>query len=63
LFVKNGYIPLEAIVAATQIGTGVSVAADKLGTMEEGKLADLLVIDGDPLEDIRTRSDPGGPPT
>jgi imidazolonepropionase-like amidohydrolase len=53
LFVKNGYTPMEAIVAATKIGAEVSDAADKLGTIEKGKIADLLVIEGDPLEDIR----------
>jgi imidazolonepropionase-like amidohydrolase len=44
---------MEAIVVATKIGAEVSDAADKLGTIEEGKIADLLVIEGDPLEDIR----------
>jgi imidazolonepropionase-like amidohydrolase len=57
LFVKNGYTPMEAIVAATQIGAEVSGAADKLGTIEEGKIADLLVINGDPLDDIRNLRD------
>ena len=40
-------------MAATRIGAEVCGAADRLGTIEKGKLADLLVIDGDPLEDIR----------
>jgi len=53
LFVKNGYTPMEAIMAATKIGAEVSDAADMLGTIEKGKIADLLVIEGDPLEDIR----------
>ena len=52
-FVKNGYTPHDAIVAATRIGAEVCGAADRLGTIEKGKLGDLLVIDGDPLEDIR----------
>jgi imidazolonepropionase-like amidohydrolase len=51
-FVANGYTPMETIVAATKIGAEVSDAADILGTIEEGKLADLLVLDQDPLEDI-----------
>ena len=52
-FVKNGYTPHDAIVAATRIGAEVCGAGDRLGTIEKGKLADLLVIEGDPLEDIR----------
>ncbi len=52
-FVENGCTPLEAIVAATKIGATVSAAADNLGTIEKGKLADLLVLRGDPLNDIK----------
>jgi len=52
-FVKNGYSPMEAIVAATKTGVEVCDAVDILGTIEKGKLADLLVIDGDPLKDVR----------
>jgi imidazolonepropionase-like amidohydrolase len=52
-FVKNGYTPNEAIVAATRIGAEVLAVSDRLGTIEKGKIADLLVIEQDPLEDIR----------
>jgi imidazolonepropionase-like amidohydrolase len=52
-FVKNGYTPHEAIIAATRIGAEVLAAADLLGTIEKGKIADMLVLDGDPLADIR----------
>jgi imidazolonepropionase-like amidohydrolase len=52
-FVKNGYAPHDAIVAATRIGAEVCGVGDRLGTIEKGKLADLLVVEGDPLEDIR----------
>jgi imidazolonepropionase-like amidohydrolase len=51
-FVKLGYTPMEAIAAATKISAEVCRAADKLGTIEEGKIADLLVIEGDPLKNI-----------
>jgi len=52
-FVKLGYTPQAAIIAATRTGAEVCGAASRLGTIEKGKLADLLVIDGDPLKDIR----------
>jgi imidazolonepropionase-like amidohydrolase len=52
-FVRLGCSPREAIVAATRIGAEVCDAANRLGTIEKGKLADLLVVDGDPLKDIR----------
>jgi len=52
-FVKLGYTTKQAIIAATRIGAEVCDAANRLGTIEKGKLADLLVLDGDPLKDIR----------
>jgi imidazolonepropionase-like amidohydrolase len=51
-FVELGYTPMETIVAATKIGAEVSDAADRLGTVEPGKLADLVVLDQDPLINI-----------
>ena len=44
--------PLEAITAATKHGAEVCGVGDKLGTVEEGKLADLLVVKKDPIADI-----------
>ena len=52
-FVKLGYTPQSAIIAATRTGAEVCAAASRLGTVEKGKLADLLVIAGDPIRDIR----------
>ena len=50
--VSCGFTPQEAIVAATR-NTAVALGVgNRLGTLEPGKLADCIVIDGDPLADI-----------
>jgi imidazolonepropionase-like amidohydrolase len=41
-----------AIVAATHTAAELCQVADRLGTVEPGKLADLIVVAGDPLEDV-----------
>ena len=46
-----GFTPHEAIVAATRNTAEALGAGDRLGTLEPGKLADCIVIDGDPLAD------------
>jgi imidazolonepropionase-like amidohydrolase len=51
-FVELGYSPMEAIVAATKVGADVSDAADRLGTIAVGKLADVVVLERDPLANI-----------
>jgi imidazolonepropionase-like amidohydrolase len=49
---KVGLSPMDAIVCATRNNAQVMGLEKELGTLEAGKLADLLVVDGDPLEDI-----------
>jgi imidazolonepropionase-like amidohydrolase len=50
--VDVGMTPLEVISAATKTNAEIIGRADELGTIEPGKLADILVVDGDPLFDI-----------
>jgi imidazolonepropionase-like amidohydrolase len=52
LLIKTGFSPMEAIVAATQTGSEVLGLEKMMGTLEKGKLADLIVVNGDPLKDI-----------
>ncbi|MBF8191825.1 amidohydrolase family protein [Nonomuraea sp. K274] len=49
--VKHGWTPLEVLVAATSNGAAL-LGVDDLGVLREGARADLVVLDGDPLEDI-----------
>jgi imidazolonepropionase-like amidohydrolase len=49
---KVGLSPMEAIVCATRNNATVLGLQDQIGTLEAGKQADLIVIDGDPLVDI-----------
>ncbi len=53
LMVKAGYSPMEAIVIATGSAAEKLGVEAKLGTLEEGKAADLLILNADPLADIR----------
>ncbi len=52
-----GFTPLEAIMCATKTGAEIMGRADEFGTIEPGKLADLLVVDGDVLADITLLED------
>ncbi len=54
-----GFSPLDAIQCATQHGAIIMGRANELGTVESGKLADILVVDGDVLADIRVLEDRG----
>jgi len=52
IFVRLGMSPMQAIVAATGLAAS-HLGQQDLGTLEPGKRADLLVLDANPLEDIR----------
>ncbi len=47
-----GYTPMEAIQLATRNGGQLMRMGDELGLVKEGYLADLLLVDGDPLADL-----------
>ena len=51
--VQWGATPTEALLAATQWAAQCCCMDDRVGTLEEGKLADLIMLHGNPLEDIR----------
>lgn len=53
LFVEAGLTPLEALQTATLNPAKFSGQVDSLGTVEAGKIADLLLLEANPLEDIR----------
>jgi hypothetical protein len=53
LLVRSGLTPLEALRTATYNPASYLEALDSLGTIGEGKIADLVLLDGNPLEDIR----------
>jgi imidazolonepropionase-like amidohydrolase len=49
---ENGMKPMDAILAATRNIAAAYHKLDQIGTLEKGKLADLVVLDADPLQDI-----------
>jgi imidazolonepropionase-like amidohydrolase len=54
LMVKAGLTPLQALRSATVNPARVVCLADSLGTITVGKLADLVLLEANPLTDIRT---------
>jgi imidazolonepropionase-like amidohydrolase len=50
--VELGLSPMEAIIAATRNGAEMLGLGKQLGTIEAGKLADVIVVAGDPLQDM-----------
>ena len=53
MFVQGGMSPLQAIKAATINGAEYLGMGKELGSLETGKLADLIIMEDNPLEDIR----------
>jgi imidazolonepropionase-like amidohydrolase len=46
------YTPMESLLAATALGGEIMLRPDELGKVQPGYLADLILVDGDPLADI-----------
>lgn len=55
--VEAGMTPMQAIVAATRMGAQCMGLGSEVGVLREGMCADLLVVDGDPLQDVRILQD------
>lgn len=52
LYVKAGLTPAQALQVATRNGAEYSRVSDRLGSIAPGKVADMILIDGDPTRDI-----------
>ena len=52
LLVQSGMVPMDAIRAGTSLAAELTGTLDQVGTIEIGKLADLVLVDGDPLSDM-----------
>jgi len=53
MFHQGGMSPMSALRSATIRGAKYIGMEDKIGTIETGKLADVIIIDGNPLENIQ----------
>jgi imidazolonepropionase-like amidohydrolase len=54
-----GFSPMDALLSTTKLGGQIMGQGHELGQIREGFLADLLLVDGDPLADIRILQDHG----
>ena len=52
LMVDGGMLPIQAIESATRVAAEVLDMSDRLGTIEGGKIADIVAVPGNPLKDI-----------
>lgn len=50
---EDGMTPMEIIQAATRSGAELLGMADRIGTLEAGKWADIIAVPGDPLKDVK----------
>jgi imidazolonepropionase-like amidohydrolase len=57
LMVENGMTPMQAIQAATTADADLFGVSAKLGSITRGKLADIIAVRGDPLQNVRLLED------
>ena len=55
--VRGGFTPLEAIGAATKMAAECLRMEKQVGTLDAGKFADVVIVDGDPLQNIKILQD------
>jgi len=53
-----GYTPMGALISATRNGSVACGLENQIGTLEEGKIADVLLLPTNPLDDISSLQDP-----
>jgi imidazolonepropionase-like amidohydrolase len=58
LMAKNGMAPAQVLMAGTASGADLLGVADKVGTLEAGKFADLVAVPGNPLTDMHVTEHP-----
>lgn len=56
--VRAGLTPMQAIACATRNAADLLGAADRVGSLQPGRFADLVAVNGDPVEDIATLGRP-----
>ena len=50
MFIEAGFSPMEALQAATRVAASVLDLGSDIGTVEVGKVADVILLEGNPLE-------------
>jgi imidazolonepropionase-like amidohydrolase len=58
LLAENGFTPMEALQAATSVAADACGLGDRAGRLAPGYSADLVLVDGDPLGDLKVLLDP-----
>ena len=53
--------PMEVLLSATKVNAELFRMSDRIGTVEPGKYADLIVVEGDPLRNLRVFQRPENP--
>jgi imidazolonepropionase-like amidohydrolase len=58
VYVQIGMSPLQAIQTATVNAADLLGWSDRVGTLEQGKFADIIAVNGDPLKDVTVLQNP-----